>query len=229
MSAAFARTRRWRTASRCGACRTICARVPRSTPSRSPSASSTASSSRPSARRRDPPPAHCRWLTQQRFPPNRHRQAAGVALGRIGKRPRQSAMYAPSDRDTGERVEKVVAGGAFGRRAVHHRRRKTGFDQQAPTQRKTRLGLLRRWQRARSIETPKRKLGMCFAYAGVERAIALQDRVHFANLGKNTESKNGDAPRRVRSLTGERARTPMGGGSRLLIAEGANFCKHGAA
>src|SRR5215813_12431930 len=174
-------------------------------------------------------PAHCRWLTQQRLRPNRHRQATGVALGRIGKRPRQSAMYAPRDRDTGERVEKVVAGGALGRRAVRHRRWKTGFDQQAPTQRKTRFGLLRRWQRARSIETPKRKLGMCFAHPAVERAIALQDRVHLANLGKNAESKNGGASGRIRSLTGDRARTLMGGVSRLLIAERTNFCKDGAA
>src|SRR5262249_61365726 len=138
-------------------------------------------------------------------------------------------MYAPRDRDAGERIEKVVAGGALGRRAVRHRRRKTGFDQQAPTQSKTCLGLLRRWQRARSIETPKCKLGMCFAYAGVERAIALQGLVHLANLGKNAESKNGDAPRRIRSLARDRARTLMGGVSRLLIAERTNFCKDGAA
>ena len=75
--------------------------------------------------------------------PNRHRQAARVALGRIGKRPRQPAMYAACDRGTGERVEEVVAGGAFGRRAVHHRCRKTGFDQQPATQRETRFSLFR--------------------------------------------------------------------------------------
>src|SRR5262245_66369373 len=106
-------------------------------------------------------------------------------------------MYAPVDRDSGERVTNVVAGGALGGRAVRHRRWKTGFDQQAPTQRKTRFGLLRRWQRPRSIEAPKRKLGMCFAHPAVERALALQDRVHLANLGKNAESKNADAPRRI--------------------------------
>src|SRR5262249_5894985 len=109
------------------------------------------------------------------------------------------------------------------RRAVHHRRRKTGFDQQAPTQRKTHLGLLRRWQRARPIETPKRKLGMCFAHPAVERAIALQDRVHLANLGKNAESKNGDAPRRIGSLARARAGTLRGGVSRLLTAERTTF------
>src|SRR5262245_13631761 len=197
MSAASARTRRWRMASRCGVCPTISARARRSTPFRSPNASSTASSSRPSAKRRNERPAHWRWLTRQRLRPNRHRQPARVAFGRIGKGLRQTAMYAPRDRDTGEHVEEVVAGGAFGRRAVHHGRRKTGVDQQPATQRKTRLSLFRRCQRALSIEAPKCKLGMCLTHPAVERAIALEDRVHLANLGKNAESKNADAPRRI--------------------------------
>src|SRR5262245_9278987 len=103
-------------------------------------------------------------------------------------------MYAPRDRGTRERVEEVVAGGAFGRRAVRHRRRKTGFDQQPAPQRKTRFSLFRRCQRALSIEAPKCKPGMCLTQPAVDRASALEDIVHLANLGKNAESKNADAP-----------------------------------
>src|SRR5262249_7398016 len=151
------------------------------------------------------------------------------AFGRIGKRPRQPAMYAPRDRGTGERVEEVVAGGAFGRRAVHHRRRKTGFDQQPATQRKTRFSLFRRCQRALSIEAAKCKLGMCLTHPAVERAIALEGRVHLANLGKNAESKNADAPRRISSFPCDRACTMMGCRARFVIAERSNSGKDCAA